>query len=579
MNTRRWSVKSRTSIFFVLLICLLLVLTGCAAKAPSPGQTQPPLAPLEPAPVSVQPPPTPSQPSPAPEPVQPMPPASTTPTPQTPSPKIISATDYLKSISDGLYEMYAKFGLDENVTDYITFVQSLPKDFALYALTNKLCIKDHKLTDLEKQFLKEPDKYLQQMFDSYMAEIGKIDPEMAIQLKKLPYFRMLDTKDVEVVEDFLWLAGIPKYKTMLGKIYGKGIERKMHSVALEALLWRAFNRNYDEYNPLEDLNYSPIFTRLADFQEKYNKQMDETEPVEGKKPQVMGINYLWEPMRWLNKSQEDIRFDYALMRWVLGANAVKIWALVTFNHVKFAHEEGFEVWLEYCPVYLLDRTDPDISVEDYCKQLATFAQEAERLKVKVLIVGHEVDVRLWRFDYKTGALRRAVDKMVKTARQHYNGLVTYCTWDGPWDVCNINWEPMDIIFPQIYKSDTTRELTDREYLNIIKRWKNKKPRKLMAVSEFGSLTVSEGASIGGWNFLLKTKPYNYDPQAQADFIERQLRVLVKTDIYGIFLQCWDEGITPRVGYNKSEVGHGIWDWRSKEPKPSFWVAYKYYRKR
>jgi hypothetical protein len=483
--------------------------------------------------------------------------------------------------------MYAKFGIDEGVADYVLFVSSLPKDFGDYALQNKLCIQDHELTELEKQFLKEPDKYLQQIFDSHMTEIGAVDPDLATQLKKLPYFKALEIKDVEAVEDILWLASDPKYKSTLEKIYGKGIERKMWPVALEAMMWRAMRSDKNEFdvnNPLEEPDLTTL-TRLADFQGKYNKQMDETELVEGKKPQLRGINYIWELIGGLNKSDDDIRFDYALMRWVLGVNAVKIWGRSTlktdaaFNNVKIAHEEGLEVWLEFCPVYIWEMYQPNIDVNTYCEELARFAQAAEEAKAEVLIVGHEVDVHLKRFDYKSGALRKAVEEMVKTARQNYSGLVTYCTWDGPWDVCNINWKPMDIIHPQIYKSDTTRELTDSEYLSIINKWKNKMPGKPFAISEFGSLTVSEGASIGGWNDLLKTKPYHYDTQAQADFVERQLKVLFKADIYGIFLQCWDEGVNPAAGYDQSEVGYGIWDWRSSEPKPSFWAVYKYYRER
>jgi hypothetical protein len=541
MGSRRWLTRKRALFYFIALVCILLLALSCAVAPPQ--------------------------------------------TPQTSSPEIVSATNYLKSISDDLYEMYAKFGPDENVAEYVLFVSSLPKDFGDYTLQNKLCIQDHKLTDLEKQFLKEPDKYLQQIFDGYMSEIGKIDADLGIQLKKLPYFKTLEVRDVEAIEDFLWLASIPQYKATLEKIYGKGIERKMHSVALEALLWRAYNKEFDVDNPLADPNYSPIFTRLAEFQDKYNEQMDGAKPAEGKKPQVLGINYIWELIGGLKKPDDDIKFDYALMRWVLGANAVKIWGLsplesdMAFNNVKLAHEEGLVVWLEYCPVYRLETTNPDISVESYCRQLAGFAQQAERLGVEVLVVGHEVDVHLKRFDYKTGALSKAVDEMVKTARQNYYGLVTYCTWDGPWDVCNINWETMDIIFPQIYKSNTTKELTDSEYISIINKWKNKVPEKPLAISEFGSLTISEGANIGGWNDLLKTKPYHYDTQAQADFVERQLKVLFNADIYGIFLQCWDEGVNPAAGYDQSEVGYGIWDWRNNEPKPSFWVTYKYYRER
>jgi len=554
MKTRRRSTGKRAPFHFIFLACFLLFALSCTA--PAPPQTTPPSVPE--------------------------------PTPQTPSPEIVSATDYLKSISDDLYEMYAKFGLDENIADYIAFVQSLPKDLANYALTNKLCIQDQKLTDLEKQFLQEPGQYLQQMFDSYMSEIHEIDPDMATQLEKLPYFRTLEIEDIEVLEDVLYLASNPQYKSTLEKIYGEGIERKMWPVALEAMVWRGMRSDKNEFdvnNPLEGSDLTTL-TRLAEFQEKYNEQMDEIEPVEGKKPQIVGISEICETMGWLKKTDDDIRFDYALMRWVLGVSAVKLIggeSPEVFDHVKLAQEEGLEVWLAFPPASLV-ASNPDISVEDYCKQLAGFAQAAERAKVKVLIVGYEVDMHLKRFDYKTGALREAVDEMVKTARQNYHGLVTYGTWDGPLDICNVNWEPMDIIFPQLYKSDgtsasnATKELTDSEYLSIINKWKNKILGKPMAIAEFGSVTVSEGAAIGPCSGLLKTKPYQYNTQAQADSIERQLRVLFKADIYGIFLHRWDNS-GPGPVKDWEQVGYGIWDYKSQEPKPSFWSVYKYYKER
>jgi hypothetical protein len=347
---------------------------------------------------------------------------------------------------------------------------------------------------------------------------------------------------------------------------------------------RSDKNEFDVNDPLEGSDLTTL-TRLADFQEKYNQQMDGIEPVEGKKPQVLGICNICESGLGQKKPDDDIRFDYALMHWVLGVSDVKLlgFSPEVFHHVELAQEEGLEVWLVYAAA-ALRALNPDISVEDYCKNLAGFAQGAEGAKVKVLAVGYEVDMHLKRFDYKTGALRTAVDEMVKTARQNYHGLVTYGTWDGPLDICNVDWEPMDIIFPQMYKSNGTsesvgtRELTDSEYLNIINKWKSKIPGKLTAIAEYGSLSVSEGAALGPCSGLLKTEPYHYDTQAQADSIERQLGVLFKADVYGIFLHRWDN-YGPGPVEDWGQVGYGIWDWRSNEPKPSFWVVYKYYRER
>ena len=257
MKINKRSAIHRIPIYITIIICCILIISGCTA-------------PTEP-----------------------------TPPPETPSSAIVSATDYLKSVSDDLYQAYATFGLDEDVADYVLFVSSLPKDFGDYALQSKLCIQDRKLTDLEKQFLQEPDTYLQQMFDSDMTEIGTMDPELADKLKLIPFLKEIEIKDVEALGDIAYLANKVEYKVMLEKIYGKGIERTMHPVALEKLVWDCYSGELDE----PDLS---IHTRLADFQAKYNTEMDEAEPVEGKKPQVLGINYLWELIGGLNKSNDDI---------------------------------------------------------------------------------------------------------------------------------------------------------------------------------------------------------------------------------------------------------------------------------
>ena len=143
---------------------------------------------------------------------------------------------------------------------------------------------------------------------------------------------------------------------------------------------------------------------------------------------------------------------------------------------------------------------------------------------------------------------------------------------------DINWQVMDFIHPQIYKSNSTRELTDGEYLGLINNWRNKVPGKPMAISEFGSLTVSEAPNYGAYIKPMQEGSYHYDPQAQADFIDRQLKVQFMTDIYGTFLNTW-VGNPLGVVKDWEQVGYGIWNWRISEPKPSFWVVYKYYRTR
>jgi hypothetical protein len=505
--------------------------------------------------------------------------APTTEPSTTQSSKVTEAETTLQSISSELLTLYDEFGIDEDVADYILFVASLPDYFRDYALQNKLCIQDHQLTDQEKQFLQEPDKYLQQIFDSYMTEIDTIDPDLATQLKKLPYFKTIELEDVEALEDVLYLASDSLNQSILETLYGKGIERNMWPVALEALVWRGMRSDKNEFDVDDPLYGSDgkNLKRLASFQAKYNTEMDQAEPVEGKRPQVVGINYLTEPMYPGVKSQFDIRFDYILIHWVLGADAVKIWGYdeSAFENVCFAHEEGLEVWLQYCPLFVIGNEKSDISVADYCAQLAEFAQSAEANKVEVLVVGHEIDLHTVNFNNETGQLKSAVDEMVRTARQYFFGLITYCDWNDPWEYSNVNWEPMDFIFPQLYKSDCLRELTDEEYLDALHRWGNKVPSKPLAISEFGSYTTSNAPEYGpcAWSTVW-TQEVIYDPQTQADFIESQLRILFQANVYGIFLLCWDEGIGD---HNYAKFGYGIWNLQTNEPKPSFWTVYKYYR--
>lgn len=67
-----------------------------------------------------------------------------------PDPEIKRTVETLKSLSDDTLKTYIKLGIDGNVVEYVDSVKSLPQaDFAGYALRQKLCIQDRKLTDLE----------------------------------------------------------------------------------------------------------------------------------------------------------------------------------------------------------------------------------------------------------------------------------------------------------------------------------------------------------------------------------------------------------------------------------------------
>jgi hypothetical protein len=501
-----------------------------------------------------------------------------------PNQKIAIATDYLKGISEELYQIYTKFGLDENVADYVIFTQSLPKDFRLYTLGNRLCIKDRKFTDLEKQFLTEPEKYLQPMFDTYVSGIAAIDSEMATQVKKLPYFKTVEVEDIEAIEDFLWLASIPKYRPTLEKIYGRGIQRQMHSVALEALMWRAYayTGSYFTYNPLDDSRYAPILTRLAEFQEKYNTEMD-ADAMPDIKFDIKGMNYHAEPTGGLLKSVEDYEFDIALIRWVLRCNTVRLWGnLSTARAISFmnlAKGRGLDVYFTAVP----NASDGSGSKAAYESALVEYAKSAQTLGVKYLSVGNEIE--LWWQEFgggpwastpasnenrKAGKIASYVDELVKLVRQHYSGCITYNDYHAADGTGLMNWQNLDAISLNIYGN----YLWSRTYLQSMQQVANTLNKPLYW-TELGSLTITEAEVADGDDSYTWENTVHHDEGKQAEVIEHFLNIASTNNVVGIFVFVWDRS----TWNNQNELGFGIWDCVKKEPKKSFWTVYKYFKEK
>lgn len=196
---------------------------------------------------------------------------------------------YLKSTSDKALTNMLGLGIDGNVADYISFVSQLPdRDFARYAMESKLCIQDRNLAESEREFLREPNKYVPRMFDEYMSEIGKVNPELAIELRKLPDLKDINIdgiKKVEGVEDVLILAGNPKYKTAFDSMDNEGIKGKRElCTPEEALFFIACVKEFDEkYNPLENYDIRNLMNQVwtkgedtyrGDIWEDYNKATD-----------------------------------------------------------------------------------------------------------------------------------------------------------------------------------------------------------------------------------------------------------------------------------------------------------------
>jgi hypothetical protein len=116
------------------------------------------------------------------------------------------ACNKLSAFSNKAVRTMMVFRMDETCYHYVDFVSSLPdKEWSTYVLENKLCIQDKQLTEIEEAFLKEPDTYLQQLFDVYRADMNSMNSDVTGELLALPDFKLKDFKRLEAFEDILGL--------------------------------------------------------------------------------------------------------------------------------------------------------------------------------------------------------------------------------------------------------------------------------------------------------------------------------------------------------------------------------------
>ena len=90
---------------------------------------------------------------------------------------------------------------------------------------------------------------------SVLLQLSAIWPELAQELLKLPDLKQIDNKDEEALEDIALLASDTKNKLAIESMLNEGIkEKRKYCAPLEALLWIAYDREFDKNNPLS--NYS-----------------------------------------------------------------------------------------------------------------------------------------------------------------------------------------------------------------------------------------------------------------------------------------------------------------------------------
>ena len=136
------------------------------------------------------------------------------------------------------------------------------KEWAREVALNSLCFEDEKLTNLEKDYLENPDDYKDQLLDYYLEEIMKINPQLSIEIKKLPEY--LNGKlNPEPIEDILFDAEItnPKCKQMLNNMLNEGIiEKRAFCTPIEALVWYAEDNEFDKKKKTTEIISAEIIT-------------------------------------------------------------------------------------------------------------------------------------------------------------------------------------------------------------------------------------------------------------------------------------------------------------------------------
>jgi len=166
----------------------------------------------------------------------------------------VNALKYLWQFSEKIQDEFIDLGLDADVLNFLTMVSTLPdQDFAEYAVINKLCIQDRKLTDLESDFLGDPERYSNELLTQYLVDLGSIYDELADELRKLPDFKETSIKNLEATEDVLSLASNPERRTFFEAALSEGVkDRRKYCTSLQALVWAVYDTDLaEEMEPAE----------------------------------------------------------------------------------------------------------------------------------------------------------------------------------------------------------------------------------------------------------------------------------------------------------------------------------------
>jgi hypothetical protein len=169
---------------------------------------------------------------------------------------------YLSGFPDEVKdELISQFGLNDDGMRWLSYLSGIPdKDFAEYAVINKLCIQgDKQFTELEKSYLVDTDTYMGELAGSYLAALN--DDELSEELARLPDLDSSGTiqkEDIEALEDIVYWVNNYEYNATFEKMNAEGIkEARAYCTPLQMLL--AINQ-YRELNKEELTRFTEDFS-------------------------------------------------------------------------------------------------------------------------------------------------------------------------------------------------------------------------------------------------------------------------------------------------------------------------------
>jgi hypothetical protein len=92
-----------------------------------------------------------------------------------------------------------------------------------------------------------------------LTELSSAYPDLYQELLKLPDLKEMDDKNVKAINSIACLALSPEYKPAFEAMLNEGIkDKRKYCTPLEALLWIAYDGEFNDDNPLEDYSLTAL---------------------------------------------------------------------------------------------------------------------------------------------------------------------------------------------------------------------------------------------------------------------------------------------------------------------------------